>query len=118
MEDRLAKHLSNHRGYTAKAKDWQLVYNETFATKEEAYSREREVKKWKSKKRIVALLSKGSEHPDRQVGRVGDSNPSAPTKTRTNVRVFYLWHVVFTFCIQKSWISIMLVTLAIPRKNA
>ena len=64
MEERLAKHLSNHRGYTAKAKDWQLVYSETFATKEEAYSREREVKKWKSKKRIGALLSKGSEHPD------------------------------------------------------
>jgi len=65
LEERLRKHNSNHKGFTGKVNDWRIVYSEEYATKEEAYSRERLVKKWKSKVRIQELiLGKSSEHPD------------------------------------------------------
>ena len=56
IEERLSRHLSNHKGYTAKAKDWHIVYSEIFNTKKEAYAREREVKKWKSRIKIEELI--------------------------------------------------------------
>ncbi len=56
LEERLRKHLSNHKGYTARAKDWEIVYSEEFATKKEAYAREREVKRWKSRNKIEQLI--------------------------------------------------------------
>ena len=30
---RLEKHLSNHKGYTSRAKDWVVVYSESHLTK-------------------------------------------------------------------------------------
>ena len=60
MEDRLSKHLANHKGFTSKAKDWIVAYTEHYDSKEAAYYRERQVKKWKSKKMIQALIAKGS----------------------------------------------------------
>ena len=56
LQERLRKHLSDHSGYTAKAKDWSVVYVEEFLSKSEAYAREREIKSWKSKKRIAQLV--------------------------------------------------------------
>jgi putative endonuclease len=56
MAERLNAHLSNHNGFTGKTKDWIVAYKETFETKSEAYAREREVKKWKSRKKIVELI--------------------------------------------------------------
>jgi putative endonuclease len=56
LEERLRKHLSNHSGFTAKAKDWIVVYFEEFETKSLANKREFEIKKWKSKVRIQKLL--------------------------------------------------------------
>ena len=45
--------------------DWEIVYTEAFSSKELAYAREREIKKWKSKIRVRKLIAmKGSEHPD------------------------------------------------------
>ena len=68
LKARLAIHNTNHKGFTGKTNDWKIVYSEKFDTKSEAYARERQVKKWKSRKRIVALIEKknsaGSEHPD------------------------------------------------------
>ena len=68
VEERLRKHLSNHDGFTAKAKDWTIVLTEGYETKEQAYARERVIKGWKSKKMIQKLIaqssSAGSEHPD------------------------------------------------------
>ena len=57
LEERLRKHLSNHSGFTSKAKDWEIVYSEKFDDKSSAYKRELEVKKWKSKTRIEKLIS-------------------------------------------------------------
>ena len=52
VEERLRKHLSDHTGFTSKAKDWQVVYTETFASKELAYRRELEAKTGRVKMRI------------------------------------------------------------------
>jgi putative endonuclease len=62
ISERLRKHNSNHKGFTGTYNDWKLVYQETYLSKEEAYSREREVKNWKSRKMIEKLI--GSVHPD------------------------------------------------------
>ena len=55
---RLEKHLSNNKGYTSRAKDWVLVYRESYLTKSEALLRERKIKSWKSKKMIEKLIDK------------------------------------------------------------
>ncbi|PVW13299.1 excinuclease ABC subunit C [Marixanthomonas spongiae] len=54
---RLKKHLQNHKGYTARAKDWKLVYHEVFSTKAGAYARERKIKSWKSRVMIEKLIN-------------------------------------------------------------
>jgi len=33
LQERLRKHLSNHKGYTSKIKDWIIVYFEEFSDK-------------------------------------------------------------------------------------
>ncbi|MCK9481408.1 MAG: GIY-YIG nuclease family protein [Bacteroidia bacterium] len=53
---RLNKHLSKHKGYTARAKDWVLVFCEKCYNKEDALIREKEIKSWKSKTRIQELI--------------------------------------------------------------
>jgi len=57
LEERLRKHNSNHKGFTSKTNDWEIVYFETFQTKSEAYQREMEVKKMKSRKYIEDLIN-------------------------------------------------------------
>ncbi|HQU39793.1 MAG TPA: GIY-YIG nuclease family protein [Chitinophagales bacterium] len=65
IEERLRKHLSNHKGFTAMTKDWEVVYTEYYPEKAIAYRREMEVKSWKKRSRIERLLemNDGSEHP-------------------------------------------------------
>ena len=58
LEDRLRRHLTSHKGFTARTKDWKIVYFETFENKTDAILREQEIKNWKSKKRIIELISK------------------------------------------------------------
>ncbi|MBS1489567.1 MAG: GIY-YIG nuclease family protein, partial [Bacteroidetes bacterium] len=48
--ERVRKHNSNHAGFTGLYSDWILVYLEKFPSKPLAYKREREVKRWKSRK--------------------------------------------------------------------
>jgi len=57
LEERLRKHNSNHKGFTAKTKDWEIAYFETFLTKSQAYQREMEVKRKKSRKFIETLMN-------------------------------------------------------------
>ena len=61
-DERLVKHLTNHSGFTARAKDWKVVYYEKCPSIQMAKARERELKDWKSKYRIQKLID-GSEHP-------------------------------------------------------
>lgn len=53
---RLQRHNQKGKGFTGKENDWQLVYKEEFTSKAEAYLREREIKKWKSRKKIIELI--------------------------------------------------------------
>ncbi len=64
IEERLRRHNSNHKGFTGKANDWKIVYFEKFTEKTLAMKREKEIKKWKSRKKLEDLINNGSEHPD------------------------------------------------------
>ncbi len=55
LEGRLSRHLSNHKGFTAKAKDWIVVHIEKYEFKTEALARERVIKRKKSRKYIERL---------------------------------------------------------------
>jgi putative endonuclease len=61
LSERVRKHNSDHQGFTGSAGDWLIVYTEAFETRQAACKREREIKSWKSKKRIEQLIA-GSEH--------------------------------------------------------
>ncbi|WP_236664935.1 GIY-YIG nuclease family protein [Marivirga atlantica] len=58
LSERLRRHNSNHNGYTGKASDWEVVYSEQFDDKQTAQRREMEVKKWKSRKKIISLIQR------------------------------------------------------------
>jgi putative endonuclease len=60
LNGRLRRHLSDHKGFTAKAKDWQIVHVESFQTNAEALKRERQIKNWKSKVLIQKLIDDSS----------------------------------------------------------
>ena len=57
ISKRLQSHLSNHIGFTCRAKDWVLVYQESFKEKETALFREKKIKSWKSRKMIQRLIA-------------------------------------------------------------
>ncbi|MBN2682809.1 MAG: GIY-YIG nuclease family protein [Bacteroidales bacterium] len=56
VQERLRGHNTNHKGFTGGYEDWALVYTEEFYSKMEASAREREIKAWKSKKKIESLI--------------------------------------------------------------
>jgi putative endonuclease len=56
LQERIRKHNSNHKGFTGGIGDWVLKYKEAYATKQEANKREAEIKSWKSRKKIEALI--------------------------------------------------------------
>ncbi len=58
LEERLRRHLSNHSGFTSRAKDWEYVFSERYSKKEDAQKREKEIKGWKSANRIRVLIAK------------------------------------------------------------
>ena len=65
LHERLRKHLPNHKGFTAKLKDWIIVYSELFEKKSVAYQRELQIKSWKSKIGIKKVIATNmAEHPD------------------------------------------------------
>ncbi len=56
LEERLSRHLMNHSGFTGRAKDWEVVYLEEYLEKSMAQKRERQIKGWKSRKLVEALV--------------------------------------------------------------
>ncbi|MEP6673628.1 MAG: GIY-YIG nuclease family protein [Ferruginibacter sp.] len=60
IQSRLSKHLSNDKGFTAKAKDWIVAYTELYADKKAAMQREKQLKNWKSSERIRELILRSS----------------------------------------------------------
>jgi putative endonuclease len=57
LSERLRKHNSNHKGFTGKVDDWTIVYVKMYSTKTAAYQGEREIKAWKSRKKIEQLIA-------------------------------------------------------------
>ena len=55
LHERLKKHNYTHKGFTGRTDDWKIVYFEEFLSKKEAISREREIKAWKSKRKIIKV---------------------------------------------------------------
>lgn len=58
LKERLRRHLSSHKGFTGRAKDWEVVYFESFENKTVTILREQEIKKWKSRIKLIELISK------------------------------------------------------------
>ena len=57
IEERLRKHLSDHKGYTGKAKDWKVVFAELLPDKHQALIRVKQIKSWKSRNMLEKLIS-------------------------------------------------------------
>jgi putative endonuclease len=69
LENRLNNHNYKHKGFSAAANDWIIVYYETFNTKKDAMLREKQIKNKKSRNYLLFLISSennpiGSENPD------------------------------------------------------
>lgn len=60
IQERLNDHLNSRSKYTKIAKDWELKYFETFLSRSEAYQREMQIKKMKSRKYIESLIESKS----------------------------------------------------------
>jgi putative endonuclease len=60
IETRLNDHLNSRSKFTKNAKDWILVYFETYNSRSLALKREMEIKKKKSRKYIEFLISQSS----------------------------------------------------------
>ena len=61
LQERLRRHNSNHKGFSGGVGDWTIVYTETYPAKTKAYQREREIKAWKSRKKIDLLIASQKE---------------------------------------------------------
>ena len=58
LKERLRRHNSNHKGFTGKTDDWEVMYTEPYSTKREAHRREMQVKKWGNRQRLESLIAK------------------------------------------------------------
>ena len=57
IQERLRKHNTNHKGFTGGCGDWIIKYTEFYENKADAILREKQVKSWKSRKKIEQLIS-------------------------------------------------------------
>lgn len=62
LKEKIRQHNTNHNRVTGYAGEWMLMYFETFYIKEDAIKREKQIKKWKSRKLIEKLIN--SDSPD------------------------------------------------------
>ena len=57
IEERIIRHNQKSKGFTGSTNDWKIVYTETYLTKSEALTREKQIKSWKSRIKIQELIS-------------------------------------------------------------
>jgi len=57
LEERIIRHNQKSKGFTGRVDDWELKYSEEFSSKEEAIFRERQIKNWKSRVKILELIN-------------------------------------------------------------
>jgi putative endonuclease len=48
LEERIIRHNQKSKGFTGNTNDWKIVYIESFTTKSEVVSREKQIKSWKN----------------------------------------------------------------------
>ena len=58
IDERFRDHNRGNTTYTKRLIPWELLYQEESATLAEARARERQLKKWKSKERIIELIKR------------------------------------------------------------
>ena len=64
INDRLLKHNGKSKGFSNLGRPWTLVFLESFESKKQAMKREKQLKNWKNRERLISLIQSGSEHPD------------------------------------------------------
>jgi putative endonuclease len=64
VQERLRKHNRNSKGFSFSGRPWIMVYSEVFENKKDAMGREKQLKRWKNRERLVSLVKSCSEHPD------------------------------------------------------
>jgi putative endonuclease len=64
LEVRLERHNSGWGKFSSRGIPWKLVYKEEFEVKSDAITREREIKREKSRKYIEGLISHAEGRPD------------------------------------------------------
>ena len=64
IQERLLKHNRRSKGFSSLGRPWVIVYSEKFNSKKDAMNREKQLKRWKNRERLEALIKAGSEHPD------------------------------------------------------
>ena len=57
LSERIIRHNQKSKGFTGSTNDWELKYYETFDNKNDAISREKQIKSWKSKIKIKELIT-------------------------------------------------------------
>ena len=60
IEERLQYHLYHHKGFTAKAKDWKVIFTQLTESHSEAIKLEREIKKRGANRYLQSSSSKQS----------------------------------------------------------
>ncbi len=58
VDQRLKDHNRGNTTYTNRLTPWILLYQEEFATLAEARARERQLKRWKSKQKILEMIQR------------------------------------------------------------
>ena len=58
LAERIVRHNQKSKGFTGNVNDWEIVFTEIYEFKEEAQKRELQIKSWKSKIKIQALIQK------------------------------------------------------------
>ena len=58
LEERIVRHNQKSKGFTGSTNDWEIVYTEKYDSKEKAHNRELQIKSWKSRIKILELISK------------------------------------------------------------
>jgi len=56
LKERLRKHNSSNKSFTGNSNDWKIVYTEEYKSKNDVMFREKQIKKWKSRKLIMKLI--------------------------------------------------------------
>lgn len=63
LNKRLMGHNKGDTTSTKKYIPWEVIYTEEYDSKKEALARERQLKKWKSRKKIEILIEKNNKRP-------------------------------------------------------